>query len=283
VSGKGIEARELEILGMRTRVLESGPGETHEAVVFLHGGPGSANDWDDLLPQVGGFARAVAFDLPGFGRADKPADADYSAHEYATFLAATLSELGIRRAHLVMGDIGGGAGLFWAAAHPDAFASAVMLGVGVLIGYRWHAAARLQRTPLLGPVAARAGRLGFHGVMRIYERAPRRLPRDVIERWWRDYDWGTRRAILRFWRSTSESALERLAPALRRLDRPALVVWGRHDRFVSVEQAERQRKSFPSCEVLVFEESGHYPNLDDPDRAAQAVIPFLRRQLRAPA
>jgi pimeloyl-ACP methyl ester carboxylesterase len=282
MSGGDIDTRELQVLGVRTRVLESGAGGDEEAVVLLHGGPGSANDWDDLLPEVGGFARAVAFDLPGFGRADKPADADYSPHEYATFLAATLSELGIRRAHLVMGDIGGAAGLFWGAAHPEAFASAVMLGVGVLVGYRWHAVARLQRTSFLGPVAARAGRLGFHTVMRIYERAPRRLPKEVIERWWRDYDWGTRRAILRFWRSTPPSAIERLAPTLGRLDRPALVVWGRHDRFVSVEQAEHQRKSFPSCEVIVFEQSGHYPQLDDPDRAANAVLPFLRRQLGAP-
>jgi pimeloyl-ACP methyl ester carboxylesterase len=281
-STAAVDSRELRALGLRTRVLEAGPGGSGEAVVFLHGGPGSANDRDDLLPQVGAFARAIAFDLPGFGRADKPGDWDYSPYSYATFIAGALSVLGVRRAHLVMGDIGGGAGLFWSAAHPEAFASASMFGAGVLIGYRWHAVARLHRTPFVGGMAARSGRLGFRPVMRVYERAPRRLPKELVERWWRDYDWGTRRAVLRFWRATPPTALERIAPVLRRLDRPALVLWGAHDRFSSVAQAERQRESFPSAEVLVFGKSGHYPHLDDPEGVAEAVVPFLRRQVEAP-
>jgi pimeloyl-ACP methyl ester carboxylesterase len=276
---ENVRVGELSALGMRTRVLEAGSGR-EEAVVFLHGSPGSANHWDDLLPRVAAFGRAVAFDLPGFGRADRPADWDYSASSYALFIAGALSELGIGHAHLVMSDIGG-AGVVWAAAHPDAFASAVIIDTGVLIGYRWHAVARLHRTPLVGRVAARTARLGFRPVMRFYDRGSRKLPRGLIERWWRDYDWGTRRAMLRFYRSAPGSALARIAPTLRRLDRPALVLWGAHDPFVPVAPAARQRESFPGAEVVVLQESGHYPHLDDPAGVAQAIVPFLKRQLSA--
>jgi pimeloyl-ACP methyl ester carboxylesterase len=275
----GVRSHELRAHGLRTRVLETGVGEA-EAVVFLHGSPGSANHWDDLLPRVGAFSRAVAFDLPGFGSADRPADWEYSPNSYATFIAGLLSELGIGRAHLVMADIGA-VGLFWAAVKPEAFASAVLLNTGILIGYRWHVVARLHRTPFVGELVAVAARLGFGPVMRFYNRAPRKLPRELIAAWQRDYDWGSRRAMLRLYRSSPPSAFERIGPAIRRLDRPALVLWGAHDRFVPVEQAERQRESFPRAEVLVFEQSGHYPHLDDPDRVAGAVVPFLRRQMRA--
>jgi pimeloyl-ACP methyl ester carboxylesterase len=111
--------------------------------------------------------------------------------------------------------------------------------------------------------------------MRLYEP---NLSSQVIDRWWRDYDWGTRRALLRFYRSTPPFSAERIAPVLARLDRPALVVWGARNRFVPVEQAERQRKSFPSAEVKVLEESRHYPHLDDPAAIAVAVVPFLKDQ-----
>jgi pimeloyl-ACP methyl ester carboxylesterase len=51
--------------GTRTRLLRAGPAETGEAVVFLHGNPGSADDW---IGMAGAAARAgkraVAFDLP---------------------------------------------------------------------------------------------------------------------------------------------------------------------------------------------------------------------------
>jgi pimeloyl-ACP methyl ester carboxylesterase len=180
-----------------------------------------------------------------------------------------------------MTDVGSIAGALWAAAHPDAFASAVLINGGVPIGYRWHALARLHRIPLVGElVVARCARVGLRTAMRRYNR-PVELPRESLERWHRGYEWGTRRAMRRFHNSTEPSAIERLAPALRRLDRPALVVWGAHDGFVPLEQAERQLESFPSAEIVVLEDSGHYPQLDDPDRVAGAVIPFLRRQLSA--
>ena len=284
VAGRGdpreIRSGELVALGMRTRVLEAGVVDGGEAVVFLHGSPGSADVWRDLLRPVGEFANAVAFDLPGFGEADRPADWEYSPSAYATFVAAVLGELGIRRAHLVMHDVGG-SGVLWAAAHPDAFASAVMIDTGVLIDYRWHLIARLHRVPLAGELVAAGSHLGLPAAMRLFERGPRPLSRERIRGWRRGYDRGTRRAMLRFYRSTPPSSFAPLAPGFTRLDRPALVVWGAHDPFVPVEQAERQHQSFPSAEVVVLEDSGHYPHLDDPERVAAAVVPFLRHQLQA--
>jgi pimeloyl-ACP methyl ester carboxylesterase len=77
-------------------------------------------------------------------------------------------------------------------------------------------------------------------VMRLYEP---RLPKEVVQRWRRDYDWGTRRAMLRFYRSTPAAATGGLAATLRRLDMPALVIWGANNRFVPVEQASASAKA----------------------------------------
>jgi pimeloyl-ACP methyl ester carboxylesterase len=273
-----IRRRRFEAIGMETELAEVGPADSTEAVVFLHGNPGSHHDWDDLLPRVAPFARGVAFDLPGYGAAVKSPELDYSAGMYATAFAAGLNELGIERAHLVMHDLGGCA-LFWAVAHPDAFASAVLIDTGILIGFRWHITARLYRAPLLGDLLALATtRPAFRAFMRQYNPQPRKLPEEFVERIWNEYDLGTRRAALRFYRRTPPPVMEPLAPALARLDRPALVVWGAHDPAVPLEQAERQRRSFPSAEVVVFEDSGHWPHIDDPERAAATIVPFLQRQ-----
>jgi pimeloyl-ACP methyl ester carboxylesterase len=272
-----VRSSEISALGLRTRLLEAGPPGAEEAVVFVHGGPGSANDWDHLLPEVGESARAIAFDLPGFGEADKPRNwSGYLSVGWATFIAAVLNQLRIKRVHVVANDLGGDAALTWAVAHPDNFASAVLINTGFLIGYRWHLLARLHRTPLLGYLAALTGWIGFRPVLWLYERG---LPRDVVDRWQRDYDWGTRRAMLRFYNATFTSWGARPVPELARLDRPALVIWGERNRFVPVEQAERQRESFPSAEVLVLDKSGHYSHLSDADRVGEAVLPFLKAQL----
>src|SRR5207302_2227933 len=86
--------------GVRSPVLQAGPSDATEAVVFVHGNPGSGRDWSDLVATVGDFARAVAPDMPGYASADKPRDFDYTVEGYATHLGGVLSELGIGRVHL---------------------------------------------------------------------------------------------------------------------------------------------------------------------------------------
>ncbi len=148
--------------GVSSPYLRSGPQDTEEGVVFLHGNPGSSQDWYRLLSRVGEFGRALAPDMPGFGRADKPEDFDYTVEGYARHLDGVLKELGVRRAHLVLHDFGGPWGLAWAAQNPDGFASAVLINTGVFLGYRWHYLARIWRTSLLGEVfMATTTRPGF--------------------------------------------------------------------------------------------------------------------------
>ncbi len=262
-------------MGIRTRVRETGPAGD-EAVVFIHGGPGSANDWDYLLPRVGEFARAVAFDLVGFGQADKPPYLGYSGPVWATFVQHVLNDLGIRRVHIVANDLGGEAATHWAAGHPDAFASAALLNTGTLIGYRWHAIAQLSRLPALGALSVLLGGVLMRPALRLYEPP---LPRVVLERWRREYDWASRRAIRRFYRSGPIRPTSLVVDALRRLDRPALVVWGARNRFVPARHAEDQRRSFPRAEIVVLPAEGHYVHLRAPEKVAERLLPFLRGQL----
>lgn len=273
---------ELRVLGVRLPAIEAGPADAEEAIVFLHGHPGSSRDWAQLLPLAGRFARTVAFDLPGLGQAEKPVDWDYGIGMYATTLAAVLDELGIERAHLVMHDLGGGAGLLWAAAHPGSFASAVIIDTGVLIGYEWHWLAALQRRPLLGPLMVRTTteRVFRQTLRRTHSRGPG-LPDWFLDQLWEDYDLRSREAMMRMYRASAASGFERLAPLFRQLDRPALVLWGEHDPFVPAEQAYRQRESFPSAEVVVLPDCGHWPWIEHPEAAAAHILSFLERQLAA--
>lgn len=276
-----IRSSEIELLGMRTPLFEAGPAGASDAIVLLHGNPGSSADWNELMPALGEVGRVVAFDLPGFGDADKPEYLDYSAGTYATFIGAAIEQLGIERAHLVMHDLGG-TGLLWAAAHPGAVGSVCLMDTGILLDFRWHWTARMYRAPLIGGLMVRTTtRGGFRAAMRLYNPQPRPIPEAAIERMWRDYVPATRRAAQRFYRATPAEGMQLLRPTLSALDPPALVIWGAHDPAVPVEQAERQRESFPRAEVVVLDDSGHWPMLDDPDGVREALVPFMRRQLGA--
>jgi pimeloyl-ACP methyl ester carboxylesterase len=277
-----ISTLEVYVRGVRSRVLTAGPPDGAEAVVFVHGNPGPADDWRDLLTRAGELGRVIAPDMPGYGRADKPSGFTYSVDGYADYLAALLDQLRITRAHIVAHDFGGPWALAWAARHPDALASATLINTGVLIGYRWHHYARIWRTPVAGEVfQATASRPAFRMLL---GRENSRLTRDQIDR---IYDasrpWATKRAVLKLYRATPAATLAGPAAALRPLDRPALVIWGTKDAYLPCEQAERQRQAFPSAHIELLNGHGHWVMLEDPERVASLVIPFLRRQLPDPA
>jgi pimeloyl-ACP methyl ester carboxylesterase len=280
LKGAPLRERAVQVAGVRSLVLEAGPPAAEEAVVFVHGNPGSSRDWEELVGRVGEFGRAVALDMPGFGQADKPDDFAYTVEGYARHLGGCLAELGVRRAHLVLHDFGGPWGLAWAAADPDAFASATLINTGIWPAYRWHRYARIWRTPILGEIfMATVTRPGFH--LAVQYGNPRRLPRRFVDRMYDDYDRGTRRAILRLYRATDDPSRlgHDLAADLRPLRRPALVIWGKRDPYLPAWLAERQRDAFPDARVVFLGNSGHWPFVDDVAGVRKALLPFVREQL----
>lgn len=270
--------------GVRSPVLQAGPSDATEAVVFVHGNPGVAADWLALLEPAGAFARAVAITMPGYGDADKPHDLPYTVPGYARHLAGALEQLGVARAHLVLHDFGGPWGLQWAADHPDRHASTTLINTGVILREKWHALARVWRTPGLGELFFMASTRG--GTRQFMKRTnPPTFPASFGDHLYDLYqDKGTRRAVLQLYRNTPIGPhVEAIAPALREHPRPTLVVWGAKDPYLKVRLAERQREVFRDARVEILPESGHWPLADAPDAVAAIVLPFLAQQTSAAA
>ncbi len=178
-----------------------------------------------------------------------------------------------------MHDFGGPWGLAWASSNPGAVASVTCIDTGVLIGYRWHYLARIWQTPLLGELAmAATTRAGMRLLLK--RGNPRGLPQSYFDHVFRTFDSGTRRAVLKLYRNTRDasSAMQALAGALRGLDLPALVIWGAHDPYLPKDFAARQREVFPRAKIVILDDSGHWPFMDNPQAVAAAVVPFLRAQ-----
>jgi pimeloyl-ACP methyl ester carboxylesterase len=270
----------ISVAGLRSPLIAAGPDDASEAVVFLHGNPGSRLDWQSLVEDVGEFGRALAFDMPGFGQSDAPRDFGYRIEDYASFIDGALAELGVKRAHLVVHDFGGAFGFCWGAGHPEALASVVMFNTGTWTHARWHRVARLWRRPVVGElVMALTNRPAWRKGL---SSGPA-LPKEMVERMYDDFDRDTRRTVLRLYRATPlpYPAAAGWVRTLAQLDRPALIVWGADDPFLGRRRVEDLKGPFPGAEVVRLNGSGHFPFADNPRGAAEAVLPFLRTQLGA--
>lgn len=121
---------------LRMAWVEAGPADGPVALL-LHGEP----SWSFLYRHVIGVladagVRAVAPDLIGFGRSDKPADvADHSYARHVEWCRELIEDvLDLRDVTLVGQDWGGLIGLRLVAEHPDRFAKVVAANTGLPTG-----------------------------------------------------------------------------------------------------------------------------------------------------
>ena len=113
--------RAFSAAGVRSFVREAGSGPS---VLCMHGMWGSSFLYRKVIRQLAGRGmRGIAFDLPGFGLAERPKDYDYSWSGLGRFAVAAVKELQLDRFHLVVHDIGGPVGFELASTLPDRVAS----------------------------------------------------------------------------------------------------------------------------------------------------------------
>src|SRR5487761_284717 len=132
----GYEPRHASVGDLRMAYVEAGPADG-EPVQLLHGEPSWSFLYRTVMPVLAaaGF-RAIAADLIGFGRSDKPAEID--DHSYARHVewvrAFAFDRLDLRGLTLVGQDWGGLIGLRLVAEHPDRFARVVATNTGLPTG-----------------------------------------------------------------------------------------------------------------------------------------------------
>ena len=66
-------------------------------------------------------------------------------------------------------------------------------------------------------------------------------------------------------------------PKLGTIQAPTLIVVGRNDNFSLVSYSEEMNKLISGSELAVFENSGHYPEKDEPDAYRKRVTDFLAK------
>jgi pimeloyl-ACP methyl ester carboxylesterase len=111
-------AHTVELNGISLHVEDHGTGIP---VVLLHGWPDSARLWRNQVPVLveNGF-RAIAPDLRGFGRSDKPESVEaYELPNAVADVVGILDALELPSAHIVGHDWGSAVGWFTAMLHPD--------------------------------------------------------------------------------------------------------------------------------------------------------------------
>jgi pimeloyl-ACP methyl ester carboxylesterase len=119
----------FEAAGVGSFVRAHGGGD---AVLLMHGLPSSSFLYRKVIPELAARGlRALSFDLPGLGFADRPPEFDYTFTGLGRFAGAAVDALGLDRFHLVVHDAGGPVGFELASAIPERVRSLTLLNTVV--------------------------------------------------------------------------------------------------------------------------------------------------------
>jgi pimeloyl-ACP methyl ester carboxylesterase len=269
----GIESKFVLAGNLRTHYLESGRGFP---VVLLHSGEFGACaelSWEFTIPALAEHFHIIAPDWLGFGDSAKIFSFEDMRGLRVQHIAALLKILHIDAAHFIGNSMGGGMLASVAAqAHPlwpiekmilasaGGFApvNAARQVLNSYDGTREHMRRILQTTLIQSPLRDDEAYLD------------RRHRLSLVPGSWECT------AAARFRRPGVKGG-EKEVIDYRAIKRPTLIVAGAKDPLREPGYAQELQKEIAGSELAVFEEAGHFPHLDMPERFNQIALEFLGR------
>jgi pimeloyl-ACP methyl ester carboxylesterase len=222
-------------------------------------------DWGRLVAPLGRSHHVYAPDLPGFGRSERPAAADYSIPMQVEALRAFMSAVGVSKARLAGISMGGWIVARLAGEHPELVERLVLVAPA---GMRPDPTAPIPAEVLLPHDEAGVRRL-VAAIRHKPPALPSFLARDILARRLRE-EWIVRRAL-----ESMRAGRDWLDGSLGRAEMPVLIVWGKQDLLIPVAYAAALTAELPNARLEVLDGCGHVPMADCPEAFDRELTAFL--------
>jgi len=262
------------------RVAGSGP-----ALLLIHGVGCNSKSWEPVHAKLAQRFTVIAPDLLGHGESDKP-HADYSLPAFANGMRDLLAVLGIDRVTVVGHSFGGGVAMQFAYQYPELVERIVLVNAGG-VSKDVSLALRLVAMPMGAEALAMLRAPGVMPAIRGFGRAvgavlgSTRLGRDVTDVVEMLEGFQDPAGLAAFAR-TLRSVVDASGQYVTMLDRsylvqsvPVQIIWGEDDLIIPVDHAHTAHAAIPGSRMEIFEDSGHMPFHDHPDRFVEVVERFI--------
>ena len=275
-----VEPEEITLHGHRIVLRQAGSGPL---IVLVHGITSKGETWRYVMPRLAERFTVIAPDLLGHGESAKPRG-DYSLGAYASGIRDILLALGHERATFVGHSLGGGVTLQLSYQFPELCERLVLVdsgGLGREVSPLLRAATLAGTKTALALLCSRKVLEAGRSLGESLDRYGFELSTDVREMA-RGHaslaDPAARRAFLHTLHSIVEPGGQRVSASDRLYlaeNIPFLIVWGERDRIIPVAQATAAHEQVPQSRLEIFARSGHFPQLDEPDRFVELLEAFI--------
>ena len=261
--------------GITTNYLEAGQGAP---VVLVHGsGPGvtAYANWRLVLPELGKDFRVIAPDMVGFGFTERPDGVEYGLRTWVDQTLGLMDALGLERVSLVGNSFGGSIALRLAAENPDRVDRLVLMGS---MGVSFPITEGLDRVWGYTP--------SFENMRRVLDvfAYSRELVDDELAevRYRGSIQPGFQEAFSAMFPADENGSRQRWVEAMttpedriRALQHRTLIVHGREDQVIPVQNSYTLEHLLDNADLSVFSHCGHWSMIERTADFNRQVRDFL--------
>ena len=269
----------IAVGGLQVHLRDEGPRDDPVPLVLLHGTSASLHTWDGWATDLKDTRRVIRFDLPAFGLTGPDSQNDYSLEAYVRLVERVVNAMGIQNFVLVGNSLGGQVAWATAAALPHRVRQLVLVDASgyppvpqsIPIGFR---IVRIPGLRWLAEVVLPRGVI--QASLRNVYGDPAKVTPALVDRYYElTLRQGNRQALAYRFDQMQKADVSKGLAAIRKLKLPTLILWGGKDRLIPVENGRKFAADIAGSQLVVFDDLGHVPQEEDPQRTVQALRKFL--------
>lgn len=269
------ESKFVKLSNSRIHYKEKGSGET---IVLVHGLLASTHIWDRIADSLAQHYRVIRLDLPGHGLSDiTRLGIGVNIPYYTETLYEFMTKVGIEKCHLAGCSMGGWVSWEFTTQHPEMVNKLLLIdAAGLMEEKEKPLIATLLNSSTVQKILPSG--LPQFAVKRIMKKAVHNSDYLTDEMVQRRYDLVNREGNFQTLRSLVSQSDFRShnITCLEEIKQPTLILWGAKDKVVKVSHAYEFARAIPNNQLIIYENTGHIPHLEKPQRVLKDMLVFLQ-------
>ena len=245
--------------------------KAEDTLVLIHGLGADKDTWLQFAKYLTKNYRIIAPDLPGHGHSIQDLSINYSVEVQALCILELLQNLNLQRVHIIGSSMGGAIATKLSDIQPEIVSSLILInsyGAIKTPSYIYKLADEIGYNPMLEI----NNKDDYKKMMSFAMVNPPFVPGFMLDVLADDMKErvGLNKKIL----NDSEIDNDQTA-ILSKIKIPSLVIWGKDDKVLHVDNAEVFNKELCNCSKVILDETGHVPMVENPKVTAIHVMKFI--------
>ena len=277
-SRAGLDAKTIDMDGKSISLLESKRDPAKSTIILIHGLTVNKENWVRFSRYLTDSYHVVAIDLPGHGASFKDLNMRYDIDDQVRYLNEIIGKMNINQFHMAGNSMGGAISSLYAATYPEQVQSLLLIDSAGIYDYKCELNQIFDQgiNPFIVTSTDEFDRLlnlamedksnlppwPFIGIMADKAVENKTINEKLCSDFLPDSFGG------------GEHKYD-FKEELKKITAPTLILWGKKDRILSIDNASIFEELIPHTRKVVFEEIGHMPMLEVPEESAQVYLDFL--------